>query len=117
MSTTATVNKTDWSSSFFKQADMGRRYKNAEAITGAFARTLIEKAGLLSPPSMHLSILDNAGGTGVVTAALHDLLPQSTKENMDLTCGDFAEPMLQAAGERIKENGWVNTTTKLVDAQ
>ncbi|KAL8688019.1 MAG: hypothetical protein Q9218_005962 [Villophora microphyllina] len=107
----------DWTSSFFKQEDMGRRYKNAEIITGAFARTLIEKAGLLSPSAEPLSILDNACGTGVVANALHELLDQSTKDKMDLTCGDFAEPMLKTLRERIQENGWERTEARLVDAQ
>ncbi|KAL8712495.1 MAG: hypothetical protein Q9220_003343 [cf. Caloplaca sp. 1 TL-2023] len=114
----------DWTASFFQQADMGRRYKNAETITGAFARTLIQEAGLLeeppsssSSPDGRLTILDNAGGIGAVTAALHDMLPQSSIEKMELTCGDFSEPMLKAAEERIGEKGWANTKTKIVDAQ
>ena len=96
---------------------MGRRYKNAEVINGAFARTLIEKAGLLDPTEDHLTILDNACGTGVVAAALHDTLDQSTKDRMDLVCGDFAEPMLEVLKERIEANAWVNTKAQLVDAQ
>lgn len=97
---------------------MGRRYKNAEIITGPFAKALIQQAGLLDPSThSQLIILDNACGTGVVAAAVHDLLDSSTKKRMKLTCGDFAEPMLQAVKERIEENGWVNTEARLVDAQ
>ncbi|KAL9002550.1 MAG: hypothetical protein Q9188_004529 [Gyalolechia gomerana] len=108
----------DWTESFFKQEDMGRRYKNAENVTGPFAKALIQQAGLLDPSThSQLIILDNACGTGVVAAAVHDLLDSSTKKRMKLTCGDFAEPMLQAVKERIEENGWVNTEARLVDAQ
>ncbi|KAL9594803.1 MAG: hypothetical protein Q9219_006817, partial [cf. Caloplaca sp. 3 TL-2023] len=115
-------NDKDWASSFFKQADMGRRYKTAEYITGPFARTLISKTNLLDPPSSDeedkLNILDNACGGGVVAAALHDMLDPATKARMELLCGDFSEPMLQAARERIEENGWEpNTRTELVDCE
>ncbi|KAI4200968.1 MAG: hypothetical protein LQ350_003537 [Teloschistes chrysophthalmus] len=107
----------DWDSSFFKQEDMGRRYKNSEIITGAFARTLIEKAGLLEPGQEPLAILDNACGTGVVTNALHALLDEGTKERMDLVCGDFSEPMLETLSKRIADNGWERTKARMVDAQ
>lgn len=107
----------DWASSYFRQEDMGRRYKNAEIITGAFARTLIEKAGLLEPEQGSLAILDNACGTGVVTNALHALLDQETKERMDLLCGDFSEPMLETLSKRIADNGWERTKARSVDAQ
>lgn len=106
-----------WASSYFKQEDMGRRYKNAEIITGAFARTLIEKAGLLEPEQESLAILDNACGTGVVTNALHTLLSQEMKERMDLVCGDFSEPMLDTLSKRIADNGWERTKARMVDAQ
>ncbi|KAL8917584.1 MAG: hypothetical protein Q9208_007867 [Pyrenodesmia sp. 3 TL-2023] len=99
---------------------MARRYKNAELITGAFARTLVEKAGLLLVPTSEkekLTILDNACGIGAVAAALHEMLDQGTKARMALTCGDFAAGMLEAVRERIAEEGWANTEVKLVDAQ
>lgn len=96
---------------------MDRRYKTAQIITGAFAKTLIENAGLLNPGQDHLTILDNACGTGVVTASLHDMLDQTIKDRMELTCGDFSEQMIKSVRERIEENGWRNTTAKLVDAQ
>ncbi|KAL8718232.1 MAG: hypothetical protein Q9225_004604 [Loekoesia sp. 1 TL-2023] len=107
----------DWTESFRKQEDMDRRYKTAQIITGAFAKTLIKNAGLLSPDQDHLTILDNACGTGVVAAALHDMLDQTTKDRMELTCGDFSEQMIKLVRARIEENGWRNTKAKLVDAQ
>ncbi|KAL8829680.1 MAG: hypothetical protein Q9170_006067 [Blastenia crenularia] len=113
--TTPSTNN-DWTSSFFKQADMGRRYKNAEIATGPFARTMIEKSGLLTSTEDHLTILDNACGTGVVAAALHEVLGSEVKEKMELTCGDFSEPMLEAVRERMGKEGWVNTEARMVDA-
>ncbi|KAI4142709.1 MAG: hypothetical protein L6R39_004840, partial [Caloplaca ligustica] len=110
----------EWTEAFFKQGDTARRYKNAEIATGPFAKVLVEEAGLLDPlpPDQKLTILDNACGIGAVAAALHEMLdPETVRERMELTCGDFAEPMLKAVGERIEENGWVNTKVKLVDAQ
>ncbi|KAL8725207.1 MAG: hypothetical protein Q9181_006504 [Wetmoreana brouardii] len=96
---------------------MPRRYKNAEIITGPFAKVLIERADLLEPDQEQLTVLDNACGTGVVAAALHDALDQSTKDRMELICGDLAAPMLNTVKERIETNGWPNTKGQHVDAQ
>ncbi|KAL8806591.1 MAG: hypothetical protein Q9182_001238 [Xanthomendoza sp. 2 TL-2023] len=111
------VDHSDWTTSFFNQEEMGRRYKNAEVITGPFAREMIQKAGLLNPNLDNLTILDNACGTGVVAAALHDLMDDATKKRMKLTCGDFAEPMLKACKRRIEESAWPHTEGRKVDAQ
>ncbi|KAL8705800.1 MAG: hypothetical protein Q9201_001087 [Fulgogasparrea decipioides] len=111
------TNHNDWTASFFKLEDMPRRYKNAELITGPFAKVLIEKAGLLELDQEPLTILDNACGTGVVAAALHDAFDQSTKDRMELICGDLADPMLKMLKERIETNGWPNTKGQHIDAQ
>ncbi|KAL8886398.1 MAG: hypothetical protein Q9215_005889 [Flavoplaca cf. flavocitrina] len=101
----------------FHNTKMGQRYKNAEVVTGPFGRHLIGKAGLLSPNLDNLTILDNACGTGVMSAALHELLPMSTQSRMKLTMGDFSEPMLKVANERCASEGWVHTEGRIVDAQ
>ncbi|KAI4272855.1 MAG: hypothetical protein L6R38_006493 [Xanthoria sp. 2 TBL-2021] len=102
---------------FFNNTDMGRRYRNAEVVTAPFGRSLIEKAGLLSPNLDNITILDNACGTGVVSSALHEMMPLSTKGRMKLTMGDFSEPMLKVARERCEAEGWVHTEGRIVDAQ
>ena len=106
-----------FTASFFNNTDMGRRYRNAEIVTSPFGRDLIEKAGLLSPNLDNLTILDNACGTGVVSAALQDMVPPATKARMKLTMGDFSEPMLKVAKERSEAEGWVHTEGRIVDAQ
>ena len=103
--------------SMFKSEDMARRYKSAEVVTGAFARVLVEKAGLLEPSPEPTAILDNACGTGVVAAALFELLDRSTKDRMELTCGDFSDSMIKSMNERIEASGWEKVTAKNVDAQ
>ncbi|KAI4212654.1 MAG: hypothetical protein LQ349_009341 [Xanthoria aureola] len=106
-----------FTASFFNNTDMGRRYRNAEVVTSPFGRDLIEKAGLLSPNLDNLTILDNACGTGVVSAALQEMVPPATKARMKLTMGDFSEPMLKVAKERSEAEGWVHTEGRIVDAQ
>ena len=106
-----------FTASFFNNTDMGRRYRNAEVVTSPFGRDLIQKAGLLSPNLDNLTILDNACGTGVVSAALQDMVPPATKARMKLTMGDFSEPMLKVAKERSEAEGWVHTEGRIVDAQ
>ncbi|KAL8778936.1 MAG: hypothetical protein Q9213_007171, partial [Squamulea squamosa] len=107
----------DWTASFSNMEDMGRRFKSAEIVTAPFGRALIEKAGLLDPDIDNLTILDNACGTGVVAAALHEMVPAETRGRMKLTLGDFSERMLAVAKERCEREGWVDTEARIVDAQ
>ncbi|KAI4191687.1 MAG: hypothetical protein LQ346_004655 [Caloplaca aetnensis] len=125
----STSAQNDWTTTFFKQEDMPRRYRSAELITGAFARTLVEKAGLAvrtaaaaaaaaaAEEEKKLTILDNGCGIGAVAAALHEMLDEGSKKRMELTCGDSAPGMLDALKERIVEKVWGNTETRVVDAQ
>ncbi|KAL9036922.1 MAG: hypothetical protein Q9180_004017 [Flavoplaca navasiana] len=110
-------NENFFTETFFNNTEMGQRYKYAEVATGPFGRHLIEKAGLLSPNLDNLTILDNACGTGVMSGALHEMLPVSTKSRMKLTMGDFSETMLKVANERCTTEGWVHTEGRIVDAQ
>ncbi|KAL8650430.1 MAG: hypothetical protein Q9226_005144, partial [Calogaya cf. arnoldii] len=111
------TNHSSWTNNFFNNTEMGRRYKNAEVVTGPFGRDMIEKAGLLSSNLDNITVLDNACGTGVVSAALHKMMPVATKGRMKLTMGDFSEPMLNVAKERCEAEGWVHTEGRIVDAQ
>ncbi|KAL8992036.1 MAG: hypothetical protein Q9169_007428 [Polycauliona sp. 2 TL-2023] len=117
MSATKSNDAGSFASTFFNNPEMARRYRNAEVATGPFGRDLIEKAGLLAPNLDNITILDNACGTGVVSAALQEMLPAPTKGRMKLTMGDFSEPMLKVAKERSVTEGWAHTEGRIVDAQ
>jgi ubiquinone/menaquinone biosynthesis C-methylase UbiE len=97
---------------------MAQLYEGAENITGPHARLLLEQAGL-SKTQSPLVILDNACGTGVVSSYLYDsdLLDVGTKDNLQLTCGDFSESMVQAVKERIERSHWKGAKAQIVDAQ
>ena len=92
-------------------------YKVAERATGPFARSLIRQAGVYQVTQTPLVVLDNACGTGVVSAQLYETLEESAKEKMQLTCADFSEHMVKAVTQRIEENHWNGATARLVDAQ
>jgi len=93
-------------------------YKSlAERITGPLARRLIEQTGVLQAKQTPLVVLDNACGTGVVSHELFNLLDDSAKENLDLTCGDLSEGMVSSIQERITANGWKGAKSQIVDAQ
>ncbi|KAL8772278.1 MAG: hypothetical protein Q9209_002490 [Squamulea sp. 1 TL-2023] len=115
----ATKNSTnnDWTATFLDNEKMARRYESAEIVTRPFGHALIEKASLLDPKVDDLTILDNACGTGVVAATLHEMIPAETRGRMKLTLGDFSEPMLKVARERCEKEGWVDTDARIVDAQ
>jgi ubiquinone/menaquinone biosynthesis C-methylase UbiE len=83
-------------------------FKLAERTTGAFAVDMIRQSGLAEGDHEKLVVLDNACGTGVVSATLIEggLLNASALTNLDLTCADFAEHMINATKIRAEENGW-----------
>ncbi|KAL1862035.1 hypothetical protein Plec18170_000859 [Paecilomyces lecythidis] len=93
------------------------RYRFAEVITGPYAKHLVEQARIESTKERPLVILDNACGTGVVADKLQRLLDEEAKSNMQLTCADISEVMLEITKKRIQEEGWKNIETKIVDAQ
>lgn len=104
--------------SFWNNPRTADIYKKAEKVTGPHARLLLEQAGLREAPGP-LVVLDNACGTGVVSSLLYDsdLLGTSAKENLQVTCGDFSEVMVQAVRERINGSNWKGANAQLVDAQ
>lgn len=89
-------------------------YRLAERTTGQFADVLIEQSGLPSSSLEKLTVLDNACGTGVVTAKLLDgsLLSEDTRAKVDLTSADFADAMLAAIKDMTQSKGWPVTVVK-----
>ncbi|KAJ6135601.1 Acetylaranotin bis-thiomethyltransferase [Penicillium capsulatum] len=103
----------------FKNNNFVTEYDVAEKVTSPFAKDLIAQSGLgaNANPATPLTVLDNACGTGIVSSILHRQLDDRVKGNWTLTCGDFSEAMLERTKHRMKEEGWMNAETKVVDAQ
>lgn len=97
-----------------------KAYTSAERVTGVPAQALLIQAGLTSSDGSIVhsttkrTILDNACGTGIVTSLL--FRPESKSENLEVLCGDVAEPMIEGVKQKIAEKGW-NATTQVVDSQ
>jgi ubiquinone/menaquinone biosynthesis C-methylase UbiE len=91
-----------------------RMYRLAEKTTGQFADVLIEHSGLSSSSLDSLTVLDNACGTGIVTAKLMEgeALSPPTRDRIDLTSADFADAMLEATENMAKSKGWPIKTVK-----
>ncbi|KAF2089487.1 S-adenosyl-L-methionine-dependent methyltransferase [Saccharata proteae CBS 121410] len=105
----------DW-----QNADVAVNYRQNESLMGPFATALVRQAGLYQEESnkhAELAILDNACGTGVVSAVLQENLPVAVKGRLQLTCGDISEPMIKFVKERIDADKWKNAEAKIVDAQ
>ncbi|KAM5469143.1 hypothetical protein MauCBS54593_004495 [Microsporum audouinii] len=108
------------SEDIWKDPKVVEDYRSAEKVTIAFARSLVEQSGILSirTEEERLSILDNACGTGAVSAVLHEMLHDWKAENgWTLTCADLSEAMINAVQEKIDAEGWTNTETVIVDMQ
>lgn len=108
------------SESIWKDPKVVEDYRSAEKVTLAFARSLVEQSGILSVERKEegLSIVDHACGTGVVSVALHEMLPDWKFEyRWKLTCADLSEAMLDAVQAKIDAEGWENTDTVIADLQ
>jgi ubiquinone/menaquinone biosynthesis C-methylase UbiE len=110
----------DWEK-FFKEDKFVNQYKTGEHITGQFAQLLIDQTGLVANskanPDKPLVVLDNACGTGIVSSILQHELDDQTKSNLQLTCGDISQGMLDYVKHRIGQENWQNVEVKTVDAQ
>jgi len=105
------------STNFWVSKDIAKSYNGTERVTGPPGARLIERAGLLKIKDEPLVILDNACGTGLITALLHDMLSPEVTKDMHVTCGDISPAMIAATSERIAEKGWKDVEAKIVDAQ
>jgi len=94
----------------WKDPRIAGAFKQAESITGPAGRRLIELAGLPEDTQEALIVLDNACGTGIITALLHDMLSADQQAKLQLTCTDFAPSMVQSIQERLDANGWKGKT-------
>ncbi|CAI7615849.1 unnamed protein product [Penicillium glandicola] len=106
---------------FFKSEAYGNSFKRGEVVTRPFADMLVEQSKVAveskANPNRPLVILDNACGTGVVSSALNSKLDDIAKKTWKLTCGDISSVMIEHTVRRIQQEGWLNTETKIVDAQ
>lgn len=98
--------------------EITQNYTALEPTIKLFARALILQAFQYDVENIRkpLVILDNACGTGVISEQLLDMLGESTKEEMELVCGDLSERMVNHVKEKIEEKGWENAEAKVVDA-
>jgi len=105
------------SADYWTNANAAQLYKDRERLTGSIARCLIQQVGLLQAQKGPLIVLDNACGTGVLSSLLYEMLDESAKERLQLTCGDFSEAMVQSTQQRIINSGWKGAKAQVVDAQ
>ncbi|KAF9893839.1 hypothetical protein FE257_010009 [Aspergillus nanangensis] len=101
----------------FMNKDFVDRYKIAEKATGPYAWDLVDHTDVAQPVLKPHVILDSACGTGVVSDVLHRTLDSQGKKNLDLTCGDISDSLVEYMNQKISNERWPNTTAKLVDAQ
>ncbi|KAL5047251.1 hypothetical protein BDW71DRAFT_206727 [Aspergillus fruticulosus] len=103
-------------SSVFKNKDFAAHYKLAEQLTGLYALPLINQSGIALYANRPI-VFDNACGTGIIGSVFHHTLSDQVRKNWELTCGDFSQAMVEYTQRRAVDEGWLNTTTKIVDAQ
>nr|AOC84391.1 OxaG [Penicillium oxalicum] len=92
-------------------------YMIAEKITRYFTRDLIELSGLLESELSPLKLLDLACGTGVVSERLHEMLASKAPASWELICGDISAELTGHVKRKIIEEGWTNSSARVMDAQ
>ncbi|KAL2815694.1 S-adenosyl-L-methionine-dependent methyltransferase [Aspergillus granulosus] len=103
-------------SHIFKTKSFVKTYSLAEKISGPFTEALVDQTGIASYSNPPI-ILDNASGTGIVCSILNTKTSEQVRQGWELTAGDFSEAMVEYAAQRAKEEGWINASAKVVDAQ
>ncbi|KAF7159498.1 hypothetical protein CNMCM5623_004836 [Aspergillus felis] len=98
-------------------SESASRYKLGSKISTLFAEELVEKSGIARSGRKHLTVLDNACGTGAVSSTLHRALSDETTRNWWLTCTDVSEAMVEVSKQKMTEEGWRNAEVKVADAQ
>ncbi|KIW74329.1 hypothetical protein Z517_12269 [Fonsecaea pedrosoi CBS 271.37] len=91
----------------FNDANFTKVYaESAEKMTGHFADLLIKQSKLdeLSE-NEELVVLDQACGTGIVSEHLVKMLNNKQRADLDLTCADFSDTMIEFVGPRIRGFG------------
>jgi ubiquinone/menaquinone biosynthesis C-methylase UbiE len=92
-------------------------YMIAEKITRYFTQDLIELSGLLESKFRPLQVLDLACGTGVVSEKLHEVLADQPLASWELMCGDISTELTDHVKRKIVEEGWSNSSARVMDAQ
>ena len=109
----------DKPSDMFNDAKFAKMYKTAERFTGHFGGELIKRTKFKDDLASldKVIVLDNACGTGIVSAQLVATLDDSTRPKFDLICADLAEAMVNFVKQRIESTPWPNAKAVKGDAQ
>ncbi|KAL3483395.1 S-adenosyl-L-methionine-dependent methyltransferase [Aspergillus germanicus] len=96
---------------------MAAQYSRCARASDFFATPLVDASGIATSPLEPLVVFDNACGTGVIGSTLYRTLPREKTRNLELLCGDMSPHMLAYTEQRVKDEGWTNVETRIIDAQ
>ncbi|KAK5053238.1 hypothetical protein LTR84_002212 [Exophiala bonariae] len=95
--------------------NVGQMYAIVERLTLKFAESLLRQAKVVDDTSdSKLIVLDEACGTGAVSAKLLDLLSDDAQGKLDLTMIDGSPTMLDLVHKRIESNNWGKYNIKVI---
>ncbi|EJU03266.1 S-adenosyl-L-methionine-dependent methyltransferase [Dacryopinax primogenitus] len=93
------------------------RHRAGELVTGEFAKVLLDAAAVPPSTPQDLVVLDNACGSGIVTAILLGRMSEEQKRRTKVLCGDIQSEVVKYVTERIEREKWEGVEVKLLDAQ
>ncbi|KAK0671612.1 putative methylase [Cercophora samala] len=113
-----TINKAACSGSTTSWEDV--LLDNARRVSTPLAIQMLTQMGIDlygNKPVAPFRLFENACGVGVVASVLQRTIKPDVLANSSILCGDFSTPCVGLVEKRIKEEGWVNTEVKRIDAQ
>jgi hypothetical protein len=91
--------------------------ENARSVSTPMALRMLAQMGLDENTNTPFKILENACGAGVVAPILQQIIKPEVLKQSSILCGDFSEPVIGLAKQRMEQEGWVSTEVAKVDAQ
>lgn len=92
--------------------------QNARNVSTPLAKRMLSQMGLgPDTTTTPIKFFENACGIGVAAPLLQGIIKPDVLKQSTILCGDFSEPVVEMAKQRIQNEGWLSTEAEVVDAQ
>ncbi|KAK2046372.1 methyltransferase domain-containing protein [Colletotrichum somersetense] len=88
----------------------------SRSMSGQLNARLISQMGLGAETDEPIAFLDSACGAGPGAQELYKAVPRQVLEKSEILCGDESPMMIDLVKKRIKDEGWVGTQARVIDA-
>lgn len=86
-------------------------------VSGPLAVHMLRQIGLDENTNAPFELFDNGAGSGIVGAEIQSRISPTILAQSKIVSADFAENMVEIVKQRIVEQNWVNTESRVIDSQ